>query len=232
MAIQNRPAALVFALACLAAGCITVTEPASPVRQGDPVVDIPGVRYLVAIPSALHQVFLRVEVDRLPRDVQELQISFGQQGGAEDYEIGYSGEKPLHTLIFEGERFEAGEYKYPAHPNAVLIVLRERQGNFTFNFRGRRFTIEHEGIWKPAILYYEEKETRELIDSRASSTRRQGKKSGHRRTITRTILEEVKAGPLHFMYFPEENIFEIAGREFTLASGETFAVDRLGKPRS
>ncbi len=230
MAIQNRPAAIAFALACLASGCVTVTEPATPVHPTDPVIDIPGVRYLIKGSGFLHLVKLNFEMDRLPRQLEEPQISLGHEGAVENYEIGYAGERPLHTLIFEGERFETGGFKYPAHPKSVLILLRERQGNFTFAFRGRRFTLEHEGLWKPAILYYEEKETRELVDPRENPARRQGKRSGHRRTITRTLLEEVKAGPLHFTYFEDRDIFEIAGREFTLAKGQSLAVDRLGKP--
>lgn len=221
---------------------------------------------IVSTSSILHEVKLYFEMDRLPKttDDQDGKVLYEEEPvlgqlkfPGEEYFAGY-GDNPLivsavkpggeaatdlakespgiHRFSYDHGMFDIGGFRYPAEQYGELIIFRERPGSFTFEFHGRKVTVERSSPWKPAVLYRlnrEEaggRERQESPERQVSPRNRQRVQS--RSASTRIVSEEVQVGPHRIIAPPGATAWRVNEQNLQVPSGASITIDRRGGVRS
>ena len=138
-------------------------------------------------------------------------------------------EKIEHRFSYEEGQFVVDGLKYRAQKNGALFFLKERDGDFTFTFRGRTVKIEHEGPWKPAVLFWTEEEREEV---KPSPEKKKGRSQTSRSVVrTKVLNEQFLAAGHHFVATPGTDKIEIDGKGYLIRQGATVTLDRHGAVR-
>lgn len=214
--LASRPALpwilLVMALLAVCPGCQTVTEPDPDdalAIEGLEVLGFPDASHLEPF-GTYHGVFIVVERSEALEERPTVLPFF--KGSAEYYNF-----EEGHEISYSNQRFQVGGFWYPSWSNSTLVLLREREGDFTLNYRGIPVTFVSQGSWRPAVLYRARYQDIRPGEGRPSGTQARpvytprGVRAAPRvRTVTgqvdRIEVEELIVGPDHLKILFEGNV--------------------------
>lgn len=231
------PKTSILILAAILAGCRS-TERAA--LSDDPAApEFPDIKYMVNPLTIFHEVRLYYEMDRAPKELeggafeQPAFNRFPQE--VETYTFGYRENPWLHKLSYQGGKFIVGDFSYPAEENSVLYIMKERPGPFSFRFHDRRITIDRSTAWKPAVLYRQIEEVKDVGGAAPTGSSRRGSSrtgSKIRRVQTRVVGEELQVGPHRITVVPGKPVWQVNGFRVQPQPGDTIVIDREGNVRT
>jgi hypothetical protein len=134
-------------------------------------------------------------------------------------------QKEGHTFSYAGGSFIIGGIRYPAERGALCFIFQKRDGAFTFLFRGRKVTIERDGTWKPAVLYRELQDVRDVSPKGGTGGAR---RTGKRRIVSRVLEEAVQAGAHRIVVTPGREAWRVNQVQVRVPPGGSIVIDREG----
>jgi hypothetical protein len=230
------------------AACRTTGDRAALADGGEDLLKFPDASNLVPSSMVLHEVKLFFEMDRAPRkdsdglEVEEPAVVQIKAPG-EVFLAGYVSDPDSmtqkdvdhlrrvgHTFAYAGGQFTVGRFKYAAEHGSLLFVFRDRRGDFSFLFHGRKIVVEQEGAWKPAVLYHQIEEVKDLGPARGAQ--RGSRKTTSRKITTRLVEEEVQVGPHRIKAKPGAAEWQVDQYAVRAGPGDTIRIDREGEVRT
>lgn len=223
--------------------CVTVETADEPSILAGYNLEFPDARHL-HVWGEYHDVLLVIERSRsldLPPPVVPW-----YRGSTEVYNFGEG-----HVIEYSSRFFRVGGQRYPALDDGTLFAFLEREGPWSFIYRGVHIALEREGPWRPAIVWRAAFEdgagavdgqsdgpvvSRQPAGARSLPVR--PRPSGERTASStrRLVFEELRIPstriyPTQIVYRAGRPVLEIDGRPFVIEPSTRILISEKGEPR-